>query len=252
MHPLIKQFNSKIKAIKLGLKSIHSTDTFIISYPKSGNTWIRFIIANMLSDELINMKNINNYVPGIYGFKDKINLMLEPRFIKSHHSSFDLFPKSIYIYRDYRDIIVSYYHFQKDLGNFNGSISNFIKNSQLKTFGNWKDHITSALHFQKSQPEKILLLSYESMLKAPIKSIAKIAKFCNITPVKDLNKVSELCSFSSLRETEQIYGRVFNTPELTFFRSGQSGQWKNELSKEDVNFILAENGDLLSQLGYEI
>ena len=110
----------KAAALKLGLSNVYSSDTFIVSYPKSGNTWLRFIIANMLTKELVTMKNIDEFVPDIYNFKKQINAKGEPRFIKTHNVNLKQYPKTIYIHRDYRDVLVSYYHFQKTLINTMG------------------------------------------------------------------------------------------------------------------------------------
>lgn len=256
MKQLFKKSLSKLGFLKrntleIDPDKIKLSDTFIVSYPKSGNTWIRFIIANMIAkDTIVTMKNINNFVPGIYDFKDKINSIAEPRFIKTHHTNFDFYPKSIYIYRDYRDVLISYYHFQKDQNLFKGTISEFIQSKQLNTFGSWESHISKALQFQAKYPNRILLLSYESLLENTVEGIEKIRKFSNILPSKTDNQINELCSFGSLQNIEEKHGKVFDIPNLTFFRSGKSGQWKTELSKSDLEWIKKHNGHLLTQLGY--
>lgn len=242
----------KISALKTGIKKIEPTDLFVVSYPKSGNTWLRFIIANLISDELITMKNLNDFVPGIHNFKDKINEMPHPRFIKSHFPYFKNYPKTIYIYRDYRDVLVSYYHFQVSQNHFEGSINDFIKSNALNNFGSWSKHIKLALDFKKNNPDKILLLSYENLLKTPDSEIEKIIAFCNIIPQKSVTKVIDLCSFNSLQKNEKEHGKVFNNPNLTFFRKGTSEQWKEELSPESIAKIVTENKNIFDQLGYEI
>ena len=41
-------------------------DTFVVSYPKSGNTWTRFLIANLVYPEkLPDFRNINYLLPMI-------------------------------------------------------------------------------------------------------------------------------------------------------------------------------------------
>ena len=45
---------------------IRPDDVFIVSYPKSGNTWVRFILANLLAPgERITFRNIDNYVADV-------------------------------------------------------------------------------------------------------------------------------------------------------------------------------------------
>ena len=41
-------------------------DIFIVSYPKSGNTWLRFLVANIVfPDREINLSNIESTIPDI-------------------------------------------------------------------------------------------------------------------------------------------------------------------------------------------
>lgn len=241
----------KINALKTGVKNLNSSDFFIVSYPKSGNTWLRFIIANLISDELITMKNLNDFVPGIHNFKDKINQMDSPRFIKSHFPFLKNYPKTIYIYRDYRDVLVSYYHFQKSQEHFEGNISEFIRQKKHNPFGQWKKHVETALVHKKKYPDKILILKYEDLLSNPEKEITRIISFCGLAQKKELNEVIELCSFNSLQKNESQYGKVFENKTLTFFRKGKSNQWKEEFSDDDIKYIMNENGALLSKLGYK-
>ncbi len=242
-------FQRKIAAIKLGLKSIQPDDTFVVSYPKSGNTWVRFILSNLLSDQNITLKNIDEYVPDCYNFKSIINKTLSKRFIKTHDCHLSSFPKSIYIYRDYRDVLVSYYHYQVGLGEFTGNLSSFIR-QENSGFGSWTNHINYALAFKQKHPARILMLSYEDLLKNTSSNIDKIAQFCSILPLKSTSEIEQICSFDSLKENEAINGRTFDKNEITFFRKGTIGQWRNELSEEDQNWLTNKYKTTLKQLGY--
>ena len=240
----------KAAAIKLGLSNIYGSDTFIVSFPKSGNTWLRFILANMLTKELVTMKNIDKFVPDIYNFKKQINGKGEPRFIKTHNINLQQYPKTIYIHRDYRDVLVSYYHFQKNLNQYNGSLSSFIKEIDTP-FGSWANHVNEALKFKEKSPKRILFLSYDDLLDNLYENVERIAQFCHITPLKSIEEIVQLCSFESLKNVEQKHGRTFDTPNLTFFRSGKSKQWETEFSAEDKVLVNTENGNLFKTLNYK-
>ena len=44
--------------------AVYADDTFIVSYPRSGNTWTRFLIANLLHPEVeVGFANIDSFVP---------------------------------------------------------------------------------------------------------------------------------------------------------------------------------------------
>ncbi|MEL6581985.1 MAG: hypothetical protein AAFQ14_19735, partial [Cyanobacteria bacterium J06621_12] len=57
-----------IQASFVGRKlTVFPDDLFLVSHPKSGNTWIRFLICNLIYPELdITFTNINNMIPDIY------------------------------------------------------------------------------------------------------------------------------------------------------------------------------------------
>ena len=61
-------------------------DTFLLSYPKSGNTWSRFLVANLIhAPEPVDFSNINRIIPDTEGTtKRYLNSLPRPRVLKSH------------------------------------------------------------------------------------------------------------------------------------------------------------------------
>ena len=44
--------------------AVYPDDTFVVSYPRSGNTWTRFLIANLMHPEKeVSFKNIESLIP---------------------------------------------------------------------------------------------------------------------------------------------------------------------------------------------
>jgi hypothetical protein len=240
-------------AFLLAIDEIRKDDIFLVSYPKSGNTWLRFILANLTSNEEITFRNIDEVVPDIYTSAKKVNALSSPRFIKVHYDWLEKFPKSIYIVRDYRDVLVSYYHYHLGTGEFNGNFSEYIRKvNELHPFGSWKDHTGKALAFRKTNPEKILFLRYEDLLRHPEKEIEKIISFAGIQPKRSVKEIISLTDFTALQNTEKKSGSEFmDRSGKNFFREGRSGSWKDNFSKEDLDFVMMSNGKILKELGYE-
>src|SRR5256886_17276683 len=66
--------------------TVFDDDVFIVSYPRSGNTWTRFLIGNLVyHDDPVTFANVEARIPEIYLFPDRILRSLSrPRILKSH------------------------------------------------------------------------------------------------------------------------------------------------------------------------
>ncbi|TND09664.1 MAG: sulfotransferase [Bacteroidetes bacterium] len=240
-------------AFRLVIDRVYPDDTFIVSFPKSGNTWMRFLLANMLRPEgKWNFRNIDSIVPDVYSARDAVNALARPRFVKAHHAWYNDYPKTIYIVRDYRDVLVSYYHYQVALKAWTGSFPGFIaKADTLHDFGSWKEHVEHALDFAEKNPERLLFLRYEDLLEKPEEIIREVAAFCGITLSIPAAEIITRCDFSALQDQEKKHGSAFmDKSEKQFFREGKSGNWRQYFNDEDHALIMRTYGNLLKKLGY--
>ena len=251
---LVEMISKWLGKKKTGLdliREVRTDDCFIASYPKSGNTWVRFILANALTSDQVTFKNLNSFVPGIYGHAESIDNMDFPRFIKTHDSQFDKYPKCIAIVRNPKELIVSYYHYHVGNKAFEGSIEEYVKDFIFeKEFGRWDEHclkLRTAIH---DRPESFLLLKYEHLLEDAETMIDLMLDYCNIEPEKSVEEIVSLTSFSALQNNESEHGRVFDT-KLQFFRNGQSDSYKSELSQDLQKLINERYESAMTWLAYE-
>src|SRR5207245_8937086 len=84
-------------------------DIFLVSYPRSGNTWTRFLIGNMINpDDPVTFANLEQRIPSIYTFPNRVLRSL-PRILISHVAYDPPYPRVISIVRDRRDLELSLY-----------------------------------------------------------------------------------------------------------------------------------------------
>lgn len=241
------------KAYELVLNAVYPDDTYIVSYPKSGNTWMRFIVSYLKSgEEQITFRTLDQYVPDIYSHKEQANAVSRPRFLKSHQSCYPHYPKCIYVVRDYRDVLVSYYQYHKALGDFNGTIEDYASEiNSLHPFGSWKAHVSEALKFRNQFPDRMLIVRYEDLLANPIREVQLVAKFCQL-PECNVDMAVKKCLFEKLQAEENRSGSQFkDLSNANFFRSGKAGSWQTEISESLLQQIETEHLELFTQLGYK-
>jgi hypothetical protein len=248
--------------------SVQPGDVFIVSYPKSGNTWTRFLLGNLIyEDEPITFANVEDRLPSLYLYSNR-KLRNLPRILKSHDCFDPRYRTVIYVVRDPRDVLVSAYHYALKLKILpkNQRIEDFIPGLLDGTFqsgvlvdprwGSWHDNVASWLAMRHNR--KFLLLRYEDMLEDPERELVKVAEFLEIpvTPAR-LERAVELSSATQMRKLEKTqssgWALTKNTrTDIAFVRKARAGTWESELSPVCVEKIEAAWGPLMRTLGYRL
>lgn len=232
-----------------------SDDTILVSYPKSGNTWVRFMLANVMTNGEgdINFHSAVNYIPDIDVHKKIANKLKHPRILKSHQSYNRKFSRVIYIVRDPRDVYVSYYFYlQKKLKGDLKNINDFIRNIDNYNIS-WRDHVTSWMNNIK---ESDLIIRYEDLIADPLENLKKMTEFCHLDSNEQLLKACiELSSFNAMSKIEDTKGRPFTSKEdekkaSKFVRAGKIGDWKNHLDSDTQHFLENKCQIMMNKFGY--
>lgn len=244
--------------------SVLPDDTFIVSYPRSGNTWTRFLIANLLHpEETVSFANIERFVPDTTSLPRKaFRTIPRPRVIKSHEY-FDLrCRRVIYIVRDPRDVAISCYHFLKKVHvvaldmPLEDFVSHFVK-GEFDIYGTWGQNVGSWL-VARYGTEGFLLLRYEDLVQDPLQELAKVADFFGVeAPPERLARVVELSSADHMRKLEAREADAWvltskTRKDIPFVGKAVAGGWKSGLSGSSVAEIESTWGDLMKALKYEL
>ena len=235
---------------KEGLK-ILPDDVFLVSYPRSGNTWLRFVLATVLyKDAEINFTNIHKYSPEVNRFGRDCLGQGMPNFIKSHEHFNPDFPKVVYVVRDGRDVYVSYYHYLKNKLPAGMPFRDFLL-WDLKPHGNWADHVGSWLDGVSGQ--KLLLCKYEEMHLDPVATVRRVCDFSGVdADLESIRIALEKCTYNRMKESEINSGRgKYETGPEVFMRKGQIGDWKNYFADDEKKIFKAKENEALVKLRYE-
>ena len=272
---MIKQLGYALKYV-LGLDragnnlTVFPDDTFIVSYPKSGNTWMRFLIGNLIYPEGVNFSNINQKILDPEDLsKRHLKRLPRPRYIKSHSPYDPRYRKVILIVRDPRDVVLSEYHFdiKRNVIPESFSMERYVREWMdgrgYHESGSWGANVGSWMAARRNvraflNGQSMLLLRYEDMIDDPNRELARVATFLNIrSDEKRIRNAVERSSADQMRELERKQGHLWSSTRETqqdkpFVRSAKAGGWKTELTEASVAEIESAWGMLMHDVGYEL
>jgi Sulfotransferase domain len=265
----------KLKKLKSGYKRTSDLNAlnfggkqnqfYLTSYPKSGNTWIRILFSNLLSGSTQGtfLADLKTYIPDSH-FKDHLEYVRNPdsefhalpfQFIKTH----DPFSKHyrnknvIYICRDGRDVLNSYYHYLNARRETPLKIDELISGKSGAGFGTWSDHI---INWYKNQTSRFFILKYENLKNDTFSEISKLLSAINWDIDEEvLKNAIKNASFKKLQNLEKekgvVYKEKLKKKESLFFRKGEVGGWKNTFLEKDMELFWEHQGAGMRLMGYE-
>jgi len=165
-------------------------DTFIVSYPKSGNTWTRFLVASLIHDEEpMTFLKADKVIPTVDSQSRKYFKSLpRPRVIKSHFPFDQNYPRVIYIVRDPKDVAVPVSLPDQAQGSrrrppIDEWIPRYVA-GETCPYGSWGENVGSWLAARQQSPN-FVLLRYEDMIQRTDVELIKIARFLDIDPTPE-------------------------------------------------------------------
>lgn len=287
-----------------GLTASHGAKRaiWIASYPKSGNTWLRVFLHNLMHELQADSGTAHN-INALDQWSGRESLIGDftrrlgkpaheatpaeiasvrplaqadlvcnhkagqPVYLKTHNAvatvegfptiNFDVTKAAIYVVRNPLDVTVSYAH---HLGLSIDATIDYMADAEATTqltdktrvyefMSSWSHHAASWL----SIPHRpVLLLRYEDMLAAAERSFGRVVAFLNLKPSPEqLRRAISNSSFEKLSQQESEHGfRERPASAEKFFRSGKSGEWKDVLSRKQIEAITEIHGSMMMRFGY--
>lgn len=245
--------------------AVRPDDTFLVSYPRSGSTWTRFLIANLIHPgKAVTFANIEELIPDCEAHSSRyLKRLRGPRMIKSHEYFDHRYRRVIYLVRDPRDVAFSYHNFQRKYLQIQDDypleryISDFVAGRLSSSdWGTWGENVGSWLACL-DRPS-FLLVRYEDLMSDPMLQLGRIARFIEIEASTELRASAiERSSAQRMRVLERTQGSQWITTrdkrqDIPFVGAASMGSWKERLSPASIAEIEAAWGPLMVQLGYNL
>lgn len=243
--------------------AVRPDDRFVVSFPKSGNTWVRFLIATLLHPESpTDFGNLDARVPTIYGATARALAALPgPRVLKSHEYFDPRYRVAIGVVRDPRDVVLSYHQHwvrkgfvaaERPLADF---VADFLA-GRVGEFGSWGENVGSWLGARGDDPD-FLLVRYEDLQRDGAGQLARIAHHLGLAPdAATLTRVVEACAFDKMAALERAAAAPASVlakatrDDVPFVRRGKVGGWRDDLAPDLAAAIADRWRPLLERLGY--
>ena len=239
----------KYQSIKQGFKN---DDVFIVGYPKSGNTWMQHIIGSLvfqINPLTMPDKLVQDLIPDVYHIK-YFKRYWYFGFFKSHELPTPQYKKVIYLVRDGRDAMVSYYHYLNNVEKKPTTLEALIEGENIFP-SKWHIHLKAWQ--ENPYNSDIIYIKYEDLLSNPLIELRRICHFLNIIRSEQvLTMVIEGCNFANMKAKNKEFGWGHKIiQDNTFFRNGRKGDFKSEMPKPLKQQFEKESMEVLKFFGYE-
>lgn len=255
-------------------RGLNSKDVYLASFERSGNTWLRFVLMEILTKGDAGFLNVNQILPELGTHMDmKPALPNGGRLIKTHYMYRPVYKRAIYLMRDLRDVMLSNWARDKEMGfsqyfdqgrGMDGYVETFLK-GKVTRFGSWQDHVASWLDCPLAKNGNLLIVRYEDLRKDTEPGLLAMLDFLGIKgdPAR-VRAAIENNSLRNMREKEEkaknsgaVMGKGtllrkhnLNREDARFVRSGSVGGWTEKLSDAQIEMVTKYAGEALVRVGY--
>jgi hypothetical protein len=239
--------------------TIRPTDVFLCTYPKSGTTWLGFLLAQIFkgsAEEQIDLKSMGRYIPDVNlqytrrgSLKDH-GALADPRFFLCHAAYDENLPRVIYVIRDPRDTMVSYWHYQKFLHpGYSQSLAEFLEGEHWPC--EWDEHVASWL-LPRRHPN-MMVVRYEQLHAGAAEVLRNVLAFAGITVTNQrIEQAVASSRFEQMRSAEEkfgVHGKA-GDPAARFIRKGRVGGWRDEMNHDDLCILEDRFATVMREVGY--
>lgn len=239
-------------------RGIREADVFLASYPRSGSTWLRFMMYEVLTRRPADFDVVNHAIPYVGGHHRAPGLLTDGgRVIKTHELYRASSYRTVYLVRDVRAVLPSMYTQQRRVG-YPGTFESFVQrfvSGDVGPFGTWAQHVTFWTADQATVDEHVLVIRFEDLREDPTTTLRRILLFLGIVPSdRTLATAVRNNDLRAMREKERATSGaaiVNRREDLPFVGSGASEGWR-DLDADHVARVEAMAASALERFGYPL
>lgn len=247
------------RVLELRSARLRSDDILVTSYPRSGSTWLRFMLCALLADVEPTFNNVREYIPPVDRLRRRtVALLPGSRLVKSHeppHSVVGLrTTKMLYLVRDVRDVALSYHQYRIRSGlsapaEFGPFLERFIE-GRIDGYGAWRAHAQAALLRRQRFPNTIQIIRYEDLLRDPAEQLREICQYIGAV-IPSPRFVTAVAAGDRSRGTVSVSGATSSVRVDTADAIPREYTTPHRMRPEESERLTVATGDLLEAFDYD-
>lgn len=243
-------------------RGLRPVDLVLASYPKSGNTWLRFVLASALTGREIDFDSVVQFSPPVGEHRGGARIVPgDGRLVKSHElprfvGRRDAQPRVVCLVRDGRDVCTSYYFHLRRRGLVTGTFEEefeAIVTGRAGAFGSWHGHVRAWLDYAATV-DTVMFVKYEDLLAEPAMTFAAVNdRFDLGLDEATMATAIERNEAAQMRQKEASSQRIAQravVSDVPFVREARAYKWRDTLTPAQVARVEELGGAELRELGY--
>jgi Sulfotransferase domain len=211
-----------------------------------------------------NLTEINSIVPDVHVLPEKSKVPSASQYlVKSHFPlvggpPFGEYRRVIYLVRDPRDVLLSYYRYVRFISNYPGDLKEFAMDWVAGRIWpcSWQEHVNSWLAPRaRTAPFELTVLRYEDFAADPVGQTGILAKVLGVDAGRArIEEIVADTNRDSMRKRE-IKGNSGIGLEFNFIGAAKAGTWKQLQSGDDrdaISILEEFARDAMERTGYPI
>ena len=232
-------------------RGLRPSDVMMCSYPRSGSTWLRFLMFALTIDDEATFASVGQVMPYVGRHSNAVpTLPGNGRLIKTHEPYNRYYRRAIHLVRDPRDVCVSYWTFMQRIGklkvtdgddevaSFDHFVNAFVA-GRVDGFSTWDRHLASYLRASESRPSDFLRVRFEDLRADTPGRLVDIAAFLGLEITHDeAQRAAQRASLENMRRAEETalvaekspFAKATLKSGIRAVQSGSVGGWRNRLT----------------------
>ncbi len=266
----IREWRKERRARRIAQRLIRPTDTFLVGHPKSGNTWLAYMLTVLATNDRqgrVTLANLGDFAPAVHWTSRRLrhhHRLPDPRIFRDEWPRFpDLHPRTVYLVRDPRATLVSLFHMYRAVFDYPASpkefVAEYLEHGRIARYEprleRWDRHVMRWFR-RRRNGDRVHIVRYENLVRARRATLAAAAKFIGIPSEPErLDFAVSRGGFDAMRDLEKKHGVESYPGEIgrrnRFVRRGQIDGWRDELDSTLARRITREFEPVMQLAGYD-